>query len=334
MLKQTAKHAVCNNEHFSERFMIFKRSVCFILSLFIVLSSYGCIALLSSVFMEESTSDEDVTEAFLHTASDPEDNKTPEPVDEIDLYIDNTENSEDFKTEEPTNPHELDMSSAEAFIADVKNTYGIDLIDRHDYLKSPDGDRMMHDLSYTLSLFSPLFINTLVDEYKEYDSAFLIYLEGPSRTEYGMTVWDRDLIITLHYDRYPDECGISAPVLAHEMAHAVHFIIEEYIDETRSMLELRFFNGAHDYVGDAYEHAWDPDVHGFYFAYDYGMYDYYEDFATVIEMLVAFPVDMCDRFSDGYHDPLMRKTAYLRDLMSYYISENGIFTPLYDAEMS
>ena len=189
---------------------------------------------------------------------------------------------------------------------------------------------MMRELDRALSLFSPEFIKTLVAEYEEYGSSFSVILEDYSSTEYGMTSWDGDLTITLHYDSDPEECGITAAVLAHELAHAAHFIIEEYIGETRSMLELRFFNGAHKYVEDDYEDVWDPDVHVFYFAYDYGMYDYYEDFATIIEMLVAFPEDMLDRFNDHRYEALANKAVYLRDVMYSYISDSNVFAPLYD----
>jgi len=312
--------------------MIVRKTVLIILCLLVAVSSYGCIGLLFTILGDEIENDAAIN-IVAEEPVEPEDKIILEPGEEYNNLPYLTDEDEDLGNEPPFILYELDMSSAEAFIDDVKSTYNLVLLDRYDYLSGADGKTIMHELSYALSLFTPRFIMELIAEYEEYGSEFSVHLEGPSSTEFGMTEWDRNLIITLHYDRDPDENGITAAVLAHELAHAIHFIIEEYIGEDRSMLELRSFNDAFNYVDDDYDTVWDPDIHGFYFAYDYGMYDYYEDFATVIEMLVAFPDEMLDRLSDHSHDPLARKTMYLRDIVYQHVSETGVFDPLYKAEV-
>ena len=304
--------------------MKFKRSVIILLCLMIAFSSFGCIDFLSEIFADELAGIfDDINTSVYETAA---------PEEKDSSYPSNTGIDEDEEDEDLPEPHELDMSSAEAFITDVKSIYNVTLRDNPGHLSGPDGDFLMRELDRALSSFSAGFIRSLVEEYREYGSAFIISLEGSSTTEFGMTLWDGDLTIILHYDADPDENGVTAAVLAHELAHAAHFIIEEYIGETRSMMELRSFNGIHSYVGEDYEEIWDPDIHSFYFSYDYGMYDYYEDFATIIEMLVAFPAEMQSRLSDKRHEPLILKTIYIRDIMHYYVSYTDLFTFLNETE--
>jgi len=316
--------------------MNFKRFSFIILCFLIVLSSYGCIALLLDGIASEVIDDTKGKNPAVVEVSDPEDHKVKTPPDEVRHNTNPTDQDDDGDVDDVSSPdlYTLDMSSDDAFIDDVLRTYGVELIDRRSYLSGSDGEELMRELNHALSLFAPDFIRALVTEYSEYGARFFIRLEGPSYTEFGMTEWDRDLTITLHYHRDPEENGITAAVLAHELAHAAHFVIEEYLGEARSLAELRHFNGPFDYVEDDYDYVWDYDKHGSYFAYDYGMYDYYEDFATIIEMLVAFPEDLLERFSDFQYEALFQKTAYLRDIMYYYISDAcfPVFAPLYEAE--
>ena len=313
--------------------MICKRFVLIMLCLLIAISSYGCFGLLLTALGDELADESDISEVVVHEPIELEDKTSQESEDE-EQYDNDIDYTDEIESEIFPNTYELDMSSAEAFIADVEYTYEVKLLDKFGFLSGSSGDSMMRELDKALSIFTPKFVRALVTEYKEYGSSFTISLEDYSSTEYGMTSWDEDLTISLHYDSDPEECGITAAVLAHELAHAAHFIIEEHIGETRSMLELRFFNGVHGYVEDDYEYVWIPDVHALYFAYDYGMYDYYEDFATIIELLVAFPGEMVDRLSDHRHEALAKKTTYLRDIMNSHISDSNVFAPLNVAEPS
>jgi len=317
-----------------ESSMKFKRSIFILFCISVALSTVGCFGLLidflsddlSEVVNEKEPAIIEIKTQENQTISDP----GYEDVDDSGF----TENVDDARDLDFPGLYRLDMSSVDAFIDDIKRTYNVVLLDERGYLSGPDGDYLMLELNDALALFTPDFIRALVEEYKEYDSRFYIILEEPSTTEFGITEWDQNLSITLHYDRDPEENGISAAVFAHELAHAVHFIIEEYIGEARSENELRIFNGPFDYVEDDYDYIWDYDAHAPFFAYDYGMYDYYEDFATIIEMLIGFPDDMLERFSDGRNEALFNKTIYLRELIYYYISDacSPVFTPLYEVE--
>ena len=314
--------------------MIFKRSILILLCFFIALSSFGCVGLLADFLSEEFTDSISEKELAILEIKNPKPLNTPDPEDEYHDDLNYTDPVDEPQYLPDHDLYTLDMSSADAFIADVKSAYNIELSDNAGYLSGSDGADLMRELDHALSLFTPTFITHLVAEYEDYGSRFFLDLKGPSSTEFGITEWDRNLTITLHYDSDPEENGITAAVLAHELAHSIHFIIEEYIGEARSESELRYFNGVFDYVEDDYDRIWDSDVHGFVFAYDYGMYDYYEDFATVLEMLVAFPDEMQERFSDSQHEALLKKTIYLREIMYYYISNTcfPVFSPLYEAE--
>ena len=230
--------------------------------------------------------------------------------------------------------YELDMSSSEAFIKDVKKAYNITLIDSYNVLSGLDGEYLKSELNHGLSLFSPRFIKKLVSIYSEYDASFIIELGGVNIHEYGCTEWDRDLTITLYYNVVPSENGITAAVLAHEMGHAVHFILEEAIGESRSEKDLREFNGEFDYVGYSYVYEWDKGTHSFVFAYNYGMYDYYEDIATIFELLAEKPDEMFGRLSNYRYEVLFLKTSYIRDMTYLHISDecSAIFAPLSSAE--
>ena len=312
--------------------MFCKRIALLTLYLFITISSYGCLGLLTYVLFEEPENEITKVEVVEQETVSPEDSNRQEPENENNDHRSSEDDTDETDNVTFPNLYDLDMSSASAFISDVYSKYGIMISDRHRYLSGPDGENMMRELGGALYAFTPTFIRVLVAEYKEYGGAFTIRLETYSSTEYGTTLWDRDLTITLHYDSDPVECGITTAVLAHELAHAVHFIIEEYIGEAQSLKELRAFNGSFEYVGEYYDDVWDPAIHSSYFAYDYGMSDHYEDFATIIEMLAGFPEEMLDRLSDGQNDPLIQKTMYLREIMYHYIAETDVFASLYEAE--
>ena len=57
--------------------------------------------------------------------------------------------------------HELDMSSAESFIASMEQAYGIVLVDRLDILSGEDGRWLKKEIHYGLSPFSQKFIKAV-----------------------------------------------------------------------------------------------------------------------------------------------------------------------------
>ena len=306
--------------------MTWKRHALLILCLVIVLTSFGCFTPVSKVVQIEPFAGTDV-----HIQED----ITFDEYDDQSIYeAGGVERRRGNQSEHIQIAYRLDKSSAEAFAADMKVTYGIILRDRYNHLTGPHAKWMMLELDHALSLFSPEFIVTLVSRYAKHGATFSLELGDHNDYQYGRTVWSSDLTIVLYHDHNPARSGITAAVLAHELAHAAHFIIEGQIGEAHLERDMTSFNGSHQYVGDLYDEKWRQDIHGFYFAYDYSMYDYYEDIATVMEWLVFAPDEMTERLSDYRHEALFRKTMYIRDIMYYYISDacSALFLPFYEAE--
>jgi hypothetical protein len=229
----------------------------------------------------------------------------------------------------PQTDGSLDMSSAEAFIDDVSAIYGIILTDEHELLSGPEGGWLMEEIGRCLILFSPGFITRLVSMYAGHESGFYIRLDSPSDDEFGSIVWDDDLIIYLRYDSNPDENGVTAATLAHELGHAIHFMAEEIVGEEQIENEMKALNGDFEYAGDRHHTLWDERIHRTAFAYNYGMFDHYEDIATIVELLADDPEDMRARLNDPENGILRRKTEYIRYLTSYITADIGaLFAPL------
>ncbi|MCL2003292.1 MAG: hypothetical protein FWG72_04710 [Oscillospiraceae bacterium] len=227
-------------------------------------------------------------------------------------------------------PDVPDMSSPETFIQDIKRMYSITLTDEHKHLSGPDGGWMMKEISRCLALYSPGFVREMTAMYAEYGSRFFIRLDSPSEDDYGAIEWEDDVIIYLRYDSVPEWNGITAATLSHEMAHAVHFIVEEMVGEEEIKREMRMANKDFAYVGNRYDSVWQERIHAAAFAYDYGMYDAYEDAATILEMLVDDPEGMRRRLNNPENAILRRKTEYLYALASMISDECGaLFAPLF-----
>ena len=229
----------------------------------------------------------------------------------------------------------LDKSSADVFIEDIDAIYSISLIDSDGLLSSSQGSRLMDEIERGLSLFSPGFIRKMVAFYAEYGSVFFMVLENAAEDgDYGVADWDGDITIYLYYNLFDELNGITAAVLAHEFTHAAHYIIEEYIGEEQSERDMMSFNGDFFYSEDDYDYLWNERLHSATFAYDYGMANYYDDMAAIVELLVERPEEMAARHSDHQNEPLYLKTRYIRDAMYMYISDEcrAVFAPLYYAD--
>jgi hypothetical protein len=229
----------------------------------------------------------------------------------------------------------LDLSSPKAFKDSVWKYFYVILEDDEGFLYGDEGLEYMQDIAHVLTLFSPGFMKVMSDYYhNEHRSTYIIRIEGENDDRYGIAAWRRNIIVTVHYDSDPELNGITAPVLAHEIGHTVHFMIEEFIGEEQSEADMTALNSEFEYVGDNYDRIWREKLHGTAFAYDYSMYCYYEDIATIFELLVEDPRDMTARLSDPYSEILLRKTQYIREMTYKYISDECylIFMPLYEAE--
>jgi hypothetical protein len=229
----------------------------------------------------------------------------------------------------------LDKSSPSAFIDSVWEQYMVILQDSDKLLYTEKGLEYKQEIERALLLFSPAFMKTLVNIYhKEYRATYILRLGGHNDEQYGTAEWFNNIIITLYLDNDPVFCGINAAVLAHEIGHTIHYLFEEYIGEEQSERDMKEFNGDFFYVGDRYDRVWRYELHGTTFAYDYSLYCYYEDIATIFELLAEDPEGMTQRLSDPRNEPLFLKTQYIREMTYKYISDECylIFMPLYEAE--
>ena len=150
-------------------------------------------------------------------------------------------------------PTVLDMSSAEAFVRDVSGVYSITLVDSHGYLSGADGRRLMEDICKCLSRFSPKFINRIAELYAEYGSRIILRLDDPQSKDSGYVEWKTDLTISMRYNPDPKKNRVSCAVLAHELGHAVHFLINDAVGKQKVEGDLKALNGSYAYLGSQYK---------------------------------------------------------------------------------
>ncbi|MCL2633240.1 MAG: hypothetical protein FWD34_01865 [Oscillospiraceae bacterium] len=228
----------------------------------------------------------------------------------------------------------LDKSSPEAFIEDVREVYDIRLRDAFGYLSGTGGERMMDEIELGLGVFSPDFIKSMTAMYEKRLMYFIIILDQPSDIYAGTMEWKEDLVITLHYNRMAYLNGITAQTLAHEIAHAITFIIQETkIGYIRLENDMNSINRGMNYVGNSYHSLWDRHKHSTTFAYSYGMSNFYEDIATIFEYLVYQPHDMEARLGNTNNEPLYQKVEYIMKMTYQYISDDCrmVFEPFENA---
>ena len=260
-------------------------------------------------------------------------------IAEFEIEIEEETEIENIKDEiipeSPPEIQKLDRTSPSAFIDSAWEIYGVILQDREKFLYTGRGAEYMQEIEHALMLFSPTFMRRLTEHYhREYRATYMINIEGHNDDYYGIAVWQTNVVVTLHFDEDIESCGITAPVLAHEIGHTIHFLFEEYTGVEQSELDMMAFNGDFFYVGDDYDVVWREKLHETTFAYDYGMHCYYEDVATIFELLAEDPREMTARLSDPWNEPLLLKTQYIREMTYKYISDECwlIFMPLYEAE--
>jgi len=253
---------------------------------------------------------------------------------DIGVYAD-TAGEQDDESDSGRAADSREILSVENFAARLEAEYSILLEDEDGVLSGAAGQMLMGEIDKGFKLFSSGFIRKMTDFYSEYDSQFILRIkQAPYNGDQGIAEWEDDITIILYYDSDPELNGVTVPVMVHEFGHAAHFIVEEYIGEAQSESDMKAFNGDFSYDKDHYDELWDEEIHGAVFAYDYGMSDYYEDIATVFEMLAEEPEKMHSRLIDTRNEPLFLKTSYIRGIMYQYISNEcyAIFEPLYHAE--
>ena len=265
--------------------------------------------------------------------SEPEGENAPAPPDAGDPGASN-----DFDTSAA-----LDTSSAEAFIESMRSVYHIIFVDDYGLLHDEIGVSRMKELETTLKMYSPGFIRTMVSLYNDMDADFIIAIEESDDDDFGSASWGGggDLVISLYYKRTGLDGGVNHDTLSHELGHAMHYIIEENIGEDRAEQEMMALNQGFPYTED-YENVWDEELHSPVFAYDYGMYNYLEDWATLVEELMMLTQrglttstqELSERLSDPRNEPLLIKAQYIRDMVYKHISDecSEIFFKLYEVE--
>ncbi|MDR2531997.1 MAG: hypothetical protein LBC82_04065 [Oscillospiraceae bacterium] len=235
----------------------------------------------------------------------------------------------------------LDKSSPQAFTDSIWEIFIIVLTDDEDFLSEENSSDYMDEIEHALMLFSPEFMRTMVSYYhREYSSTYFINISGYNEDLAGLAkrAWypgfGGNVSVTLFFDSDAENCGITAPVLAHEIAHTVHYLIEDFTDAGQIEKEMQALNGDFIYVDVLFNAFWNEALHSTTFANEYGMHCHYEDIASIIGLLVGDPDGMAVRLSDPQNEPLFLKTQYIREMFYEYISDDCflVFAPLYNAE--
>jgi hypothetical protein len=230
---------------------------------------------------------------------------------------------------------QLDMSSASAFISDVKKVYGIELVDGNNILSGRDGKTLMADIDKGLWYYSPEFLRKMAAHYRELGEDFKIELEA-SDDESDIAGYCYFGGITLFHPVNQ----FFETTLGHELGHAVHTLIEELAGDgfAKGFQALNdripYHYGEEDVWADDYDDSDWENQQKFYFVMQYGRTNYAEDMATIFERLVTVPEYACAVLSDPKYAPMLRKAKYLRDAVYKYFKDDcrRVFTAVYEAE--
>ncbi|MCL2019207.1 MAG: putative zinc-binding metallopeptidase [Oscillospiraceae bacterium] len=222
----------------------------------------------------------------------------------------------------------LNKTSPEAFAEDVRDVYGIVILDVHGHLASSEGKKHMGIIETCLGRFTPEFIRKLVSVYNESGRRFIIRLEDYNNKDDvagNVRRTDKALTIRLFYNvKAYDSFGISVDVLAHEIGHAITFLIQDDIGRGTLEAEMRAFNGDFDYVGEQYAEKWNRSKHSTTFVTAYAMSDYHEDIAEIFGFLIAYPSHIRRTVNNPDNEALRDKIKYIGRMTFLYVSIDGV----------
>lgn len=219
-----------------------------------------------------------------------------------------------------------DTVGAARTVDELERKYGFEIEDPDRLLSDENGEENCAILDETLEIFSKPLIKGFLRSLWRRDCAFSMEFVDEHSDSLGETSYRSDLIhIKIFAPRNtPDPSvtnGITVETIAHELGHAIHDALEyQYgMDEVEDIWTS--LNGGYEY-GEEWEDGCEA-----FFAYEYGMTDYYEDVATVFEDLAAFSLVMSSKLSQQEYDPLYMKVKYLYSMMdeTFDLSESTLF---------
>ena len=246
--------------------------------------------------------------------------------------------------------HVLDTSSRQSFITDVYETYGIVIRDRASALSGRDGVDIMNAIDYTLSSYTPEFVQMLAYIFRTtHNAPFIIDLlesrqmgGGAGNAGRWINVWNPStnsmgseyrISMINTYNISSRQVNSYGNVFAHEFGHAVHHALL-YVLGTRQaeQMERDFtaFNGNFRYTGTQHGN-FNMSTHGTTFVSRISLEHWEEDVAEIFAYLTYNPTGMVDRISNTRNQPLLDKTIFLRDMVYEYIGFTPIFAPVYEA---
>lgn len=211
-------------------------------------------------------------------------------------------------------------------VEELRKKYGLDIRDPDGLLSGASGRENCAIVDSTLEIYSKPLLKGFLKSLWQRDVSFSMEFLDQHSDSLGETSYDYNRIhIKIFAPRNsidPSSTnGITVETIAHELGHAVHDALEHHfgMDEIEEIWTS--LNGPLDYGDD-----WDSECEAF-FAYKYGMTDYYEDVATIYEDLAAFPLATSTRMSREENTPLYMKAKYLYTMMdeAFDLSQSTLF---------
>jgi hypothetical protein len=246
----------------------------------------------------------------------------------LDHWEQTMQNSPDRSSNQSENPafSQDDSIDAARTVSDLQKKYGFTIKDPDGLLSDENGPENCAVIDKTLEIFSKPMIKGFLKILWRRDCSFSMEFLDEASNSLGETSYDynniRIKIFAPRDTRDPSIFnGITVETIAHEIGHAVHDALEYQYGTDEIKRVWTKLNGSYTY-GD----EWDSGCDAF-FAYEYGLTDYYEDIATVFEDLAAFPQATASRLSQPESEPLYLKVKYLYTMMekTFDMSESSLF---------
>ncbi len=204
----------------------------------------------------------------------------------------------------------------------LSKKYGIKVVDESKYLKQED----IIVLNSALSLFGENVIKKIIEFYKSVGVSFSITILNPTEEviKKGTLAYafqeGSASGVNLYTPKGYFKGGIHADVIAHELGHIVHYILDYQVGEQKLKEEYTKLN-----KGEQYDDNYKPEEQ-YIFPNEYGSTNYYEDFASMFELFAKSPNEMKSKISTGKYFALHHKAKVIKQFAeSYFGKFNGIF---------